>query len=235
MCYDIFMGCLLCQEVETQNFAEFSIDCARCGSTAELRQVAKFFLDHMPLKEGAKVLSVAPSEAELKYFVQPRFLGKAKYTAIQPELSFEPAQIPSPHRLMRMDLTRMIFSDHSFDVILCNQVLPHVKSDYVAISELHRCLKSEGVALLNVNLVLPKTKRAPEMRGEDPKKFTQEFLAANGTEWLYGEDYFERIEAAGFFVHRLRDWPKGGRELFLCFKFKEAGKLFLKGIHVNAV
>ena len=223
MCYHISMGCLLCQEVESEISTQSYDDCVRCGSTAELRQVAKFFLDHMRLPEGAKVLSVAPSVAELEFFVNRRFLGEAKYTAITPELSYDPRKLPAPHRLMRMDLTRMIFSDHSYDVILCNQVLPHVKSDYLAISELHRCLKSNGVALLNVNLVMPKTKRAPEMRGEEPNKYNWEFLQQNGTEWLYGEDYFERIEAAGFFVHRLRDWPRGGRELFLCFKCEKTG------------
>jgi SAM-dependent methyltransferase len=42
------------------------------------------------------------------------------------------------------------FEDHSFDSIICNQVLEHVATPCVTLSEIHRVLKPQGYVLLTV-------------------------------------------------------------------------------------
>jgi len=48
------------------------------------------------------------------------------------------------------DGTRFPFEDNSFDSVICNQVLEHVKTPKETISEIHRVLKPNGYALLTV-------------------------------------------------------------------------------------
>lgn len=166
------------------------------------------------LKLGAenKVLDISPTLEQARCF--PAAFAPAKYTAIGRHSSPE-----REIRFLEMDATRMSFSDHSFDLILCNQVLPYIRSDYQAMSEVHRCLKAKGLAMFNSAPILPgKTQRAAEVfqgaESQDPS-----------LEWIYGSDYFERLEAAGFFVHRL---DHSGAELVLCFKFRESRDDFIR-------
>lgn len=235
------MRCLFCQE-DIERFQDHGVPprsglCPRCGSLPGERELAWFFSEFVCLAPGQKVLEIGPTPAQARHF--PAFLEGARYTAIGLE---EMPPLAAPRRYLVMDATRMAFSDQCFDVIVCNHVLPYIKSDYQAMSQMHRCLKGAGFAVINVPIVLEKTRRAPEMRGERPELYTAEYLAANGTEWMYGEDFFERLEAAGFFHTRLKLWPlvrpevaapQGFREdaeLLLCFKFRETMENFLGGL-----
>lgn len=198
-------------------------DCPRCGSRPGERDLACFF-QRLDLGEGTKVLEIIPTRAQLAYF--PKFIGRARYTAVG---NVPPARpLGAPHRFLTMEPTRLTFSDQSFEAILCNNVLPYLRSDYQAMWQIHRCLKPEGFAVITSSVTLTKTRRAVEMAQEDPRVYTDEYLAAHGTEWLYGEDYFERLEAAGFFPHRLRVGE--GSEAVFCFKFKDSKEKFLEAL-----
>ncbi|MGZ3692636.1 MAG: class I SAM-dependent methyltransferase [Bdellovibrionota bacterium] len=231
------MQCFLC----SYSFPQFlhSLACPNCGSLPEhrleflfLSLVAKF------REEGRKTLAVGASEAELNYLAKNS--GNARVTAIDLRDRGFHERIEPPHRLMRMDVTHLAFSDHCFDLILCGGVLPFVRSDFLAMSEMHRCLKGEGLALITVKILLAKTRRASELHGEQPEVFSREFLALRGDEWVYGEDYFERLEAAGIFWHRLRAGAfldeatreqqaiADELELILCFKYRDEKEKFLK-------
>lgn len=238
------MRCLLCQQ-NFERYEEYGIPprsgkCPECGAKPRHRELAWFFQRFVKLGEGSKVLEVGPSKIQARYFTQ--IIEPAKYTAIDIRRLKHHELLKPPHRFMEMDATRMSFSDQSFDVVLCNHILPFIKSDYQAMSQIHRCLKGTGLAVFNVSLELPKTRRAFEMHDENPERYTREFLEENGTEWMYGEDYFERLEAAGFFWHRLKLAPladpafareqafRENAELFLCFKFRDTMDAFLAGV-----
>ena len=49
-----------------------------------------------------------------------------------------------------MILQKLIFPNNSFDLIICNHVLEHVLRDDLAISEIYRVLKKNGMAFLMV-------------------------------------------------------------------------------------
>lgn len=240
------MHCLICQSTFPQ-FEDYGLPprngkCPVCGAKARHRELGWFFENYLKFPEGSKVLEVGPSKVQAKYFVHPRFLGSAKYTGVDVRTLKHHQYLQPPHRFLEMDVTRLSFSDQSFDVILCNHVLPFIRSDYLAMSEIHRCLKPKGMAILNVAITLPKTRRASEMAAENPKVYTDEYRTENGSEWVYGEDYFERLVAAGFFYHRLGLYrlapeatrlPQGFREdseLLLCFKFQDEMERFLEGV-----
>lgn len=230
------MQCFLCKE----SFPEFAPAglCPHCGSKPEHRLQFLLLARTVKLKATDKILSVGASEPELRYIAQHS--APAKVTAIDLRDRTFHSVLKLPHRAMQMDVTHLAFSDHCFDLILCGGVLPFIRSDYLAISEAHRALKGEGLALMTVKMLLPKSRRASELHGEDPKTYPRAFLDQNGDEWLYGPDFFERVEAAGFFFHRLAAgaWLESSvraeqgipdaLELILCFKFRDAKERFLK-------
>ncbi len=240
------MQCLLCAKTfsayEPYGIPEKMGKCPHCGSKPRHRELAWFFQNKVQLPAGSKVLEVGPSKVQARFFAQAPVIGEARYTGIDIRQLKHHELLRAPHRFMEMDVTKMTFSDQSFEVILCNHVLPYIRSDYQAMSEIHRCLKNTGFAILNVSIQLPKTRKASEMGIENPKVYTEEYRAENGSEWVYGEDYFERLEAAGFFHHRLlvselagneiseeQRFRKNG-ELILAFKYKDAMDKFLGGL-----
>lgn len=230
------MRCPLCGHKENGDFAAASWLCPTCGSTAEDRELT-WFLQHLnPLKEGAKVLDVGPSHARLQ--LAPRLFSTARYTAIDPIPRGNNAGLKPPHRFLPMDVTRLSFSEQAFDAILCQHVLAEVRSDYMAMWEIHRCLRNEGFAVLTEPLFAGKTARFSEWKGRStvPPSCQERPLA-----WAYGDDFVERLEAAGFFVHRLNLQSFAGAaaaenafrpepELILGFKFRASLRAFLEGM-----
>lgn len=217
------MTCILCQA----NLLSSHAVCDQCASYPEDRAFAAFFRAFARPESPAKILDVAPPAPQLAYFAQPKFLGEGRYTAIAPIRLPEAENVKAPHRFLEMDVTHLSFSDSSFDIIVCNHVLSYVRSDFLAMSELHRCLKAQGMAFLNVSVAPGKSRRESMGTGS----------IGSGREWSYGEDYFERLEAAGLFVmrlplrHVLRDLPEASgiqdaAEQVICFKFRDAMERF---------
>lgn len=181
------------------------------------------------------MLEIGPAAAQLKFF--PRLLRGTRYTAVDVLPPSGAYALKPPHRFLEMEATRLTFSDQSFELILASNVLPFIRSDYQAMSQMHRCLKGKGLAILDANVSLLKTRKASEMADENPEQYSEEFRRENGMEWIYGEDYFERLEAAGFFPHRLSVAGLAGEkvsraqgfsgELVLCFKFRDEAEKFL--------
>jgi SAM-dependent methyltransferase len=224
------MPCSLCQP-ENPEVQAVNAFCPSCNSYPEDRAFARFFRDFVRTQPSWKILDVAPPAPQLAHFPAPQFIGEARYTAIAPVRLPEADALRPPHRFLEMDITRLSFSDASFEVIVCNHVLPYVRSDFLAMSELHRCLKADGLAFLNVSVGPGKSRRAGEGTG----------LPGSGREWRYGEDYFERLEAAGLFVAKLpmRKLLDGKIEAaglkedplqVVCFKFRESMDRFLAGL-----
>lgn len=233
------MRCSLCQAA----FLPDDSSCPGCGAEPEDRLLA-WLLDRLPVgPPGGKLLAVAPSAALANYYTRKFPQGELKVTAIHHAL--RDGRLHPPHRSIEMDVTHMTFSDHCFDVVVAGGVLPFVRSDYLAMSEMHRCLKTAGVVALYVNLPWAKTRRAADVRAEEPGVFSREFFERHGTEWVYGEDFFERLEAAGFFVHRLGPRAQPGpewcreqsvpvrTELVLCFKFRDSMEAFLASVKLR--
>ena len=77
------------------------------------------------------------------------------------------ARLRPPHRFRRMDATRLRFPAGMFDVILCNNVLPFVPDDSAILAEIRRCLKPDGVAMVDVDVQVPRTTPAARLRRRD--------------------------------------------------------------------
>lgn len=97
------------------------------------------------------------------------------------------------------DITRLPFSNETFDAVICSHVLEHIPDDSAAMSELYRILADEGYALIMV----PKDKGREHTYEDEsvtsPEEREREFGQSDHVRW-YGRDFPQRLSEAGFEV-----------------------------------
>jgi len=107
------------------------------------------------------------------------------------------ADIESPLAKVKMDIHQIPFQQNTFDAVLCNHVLEHVRDDIKAISEINRVLKPGGFAILQVpffNPVGPTTFEDPTITD---KRQREKIFGQDDHVRKYGEDYPDRIKKGG--------------------------------------
>ena len=205
--------------------------CPHCGAKPRNRAVHWYLREVVrpALGEGAELLEVGGSRVSVLHLYDKAVVGPARCTVIdRRKLGFHDL-IEPPHRFIRMDVTAVAFPDNCFDVILCNNTLPYVREDRRALGEIYRCLKPEGLAMLDSSHGSGRTCTVREFRLEHPE-LGDDYFAENGDQWVYGEDYCERLEDAGFDVRidvlfgdctadfKARHGLKAHHELIVAFK-----------------
>lgn len=170
--------------------------CPRCRSMERHRLLWLFLKNRTNLfHDKLKVLHVSP-----EYFFQKTFKSMSN-------LDYISADLNSPYAMIRMDVTNILYEGNYFDVILCSHVLEHVIDDKKAMMEFFRVLKPGGWAILQVPVFTDR-----EHTFEDPQiKTPEEREIAFGQKdhvRIYGLDYRERLEEAGFEVN-VDDYVKG--------------------------
>ena len=108
----------------------------------------------------------------------------------------------NPGAAMRVeDITDLQLPDKSFDFIFCIHVLEHIEDDRKAMSELYRVLSDDGFAILDVPLDVSRETTYEDPSITSPRERTEAFWQPDHVR-LYGLDYKDRLEAAGFKVKR---------------------------------
>ena len=133
------------------------------------------------------VLHIAPEQC-----FHQRFKAQVNLTVLT-------ADIESPLADMHFDLHHIPLEDNRFDVIFCNHVLEHVTDDAQCLRELYRVMKPGGWGIFQVPWVpgIQVTDEDPSIT--DPAERERRFLQYDHVR-LYGEDYPDRLAAAGFKV-----------------------------------
>jgi len=171
--------------------------CPRCGAKPRHRALLVFLRRWLRprLREGGEVLDIGPSRPAARFVARRDTIGSARYTAVDLDRRSHHQRLRPPHRFRCMDAARLGFPARTFDVILCNNVLPFVLDDAAVLGEIRRCLKPDGVAMVDVAVELPHTTSTARLFGTG--RFTTAYLANNGTQRFYGRDYPRRLRAAG--------------------------------------
>jgi len=135
-----------------------------------------------------KILHFAPEQAFYERF---KTLENIDYTT---------TDLNSPLADVKADICDLPFENESFDVVLCNHVLEHIKDDEKAMKEIFRILKKGGWAVLQIPQDLNREKTFEDDSITDPKERTKIFGQYDHVR-IYGLDYFDKLRSVGFEVH----------------------------------
>ena len=133
-----------------------------------------------------KLLHVAPEICFVDRFEQ---MDHVDYTS---------ADLDSPWAQIKMDLHNIPFEENTFDAVLCNHVMEHVRDDLQCMREILRVLKPGGWAIIQSPVYdMAETYEDPTIT--DPRARE---VAYGQDDHLrkYGQDYGDRLRQAGFVV-----------------------------------
>lgn len=101
---------------------------------------------------------------------------------------------------VREDLTNLSFADETFDYIIFNHVLEHIKEEEKAMKEVMRCIKPAGKIILSVPICWEEeTFESDEIVTAQER---EKYYGQGDHVRLYGNDFQKRMEAYGFTVRR---------------------------------
>lgn len=136
------------------------------------------------------VLHIAPEQC---------FHGRFKRLS---NLTVLTGDIESPLADLHFDLHHIPLESDRFDVVFCNHVLEHVTDDAQCLHELHRVLKPGGWGIFQVPFVPTQISTDEDPSITDPQERERRFGQYDHVR-IYGQDYPERLRAAGFHVDRI--------------------------------
>ncbi len=154
------------------------------------------------LNLNLKVLHVAPEQVFYKKFKK---LKNWEY------LTFD---LNSPIADIKGDLTSTNFKDESFDLIICNHVLEHIEDDKLALNEIYRILKYNGISILQVPMNV-KRKNTFEDSSIKSKNQREKYFGQYDHVREYGLDFKDRVEEAGFEVEMINYSTKISQDLVI--------------------
>lgn len=186
--------CPICH-IRLRRFTTFVVDpsyrnllCPWCLSLERHRLLWLYLQDHTEIfSRPLRLLHIAP-----EYPLYQAFKGA-------PNLDYVTAGLDGSFIQVVMDLLHTACKPDLFDVVICCHVLEHIVDDLAAMRELRRVLKPGGQAFLDSPIDYGR-----DVTFEDPNCRTPEARARifgqSDHVRIYGLDYPNRLEAAGFTV-----------------------------------
>lgn len=132
-----------------------------------------------------KVLHVAPEQC---FYSRFRESDNLYYTT---------TDLHSPLADVKADICNLPFDENTFDLVLCNHVLEHIPNDTRAMEELYRIMKPGGTGIFQIPLD-QKRERSFEDDTITDKEERRRIFGQYDHVRVYGMDYFDRLEQAGF-------------------------------------
>lgn len=177
------------EDFETLNVGQYS--CPVCQCSDRDRLYALFIARFMSRPEGRplRILDISPTP-----ILQKLLRGL-------PNVHYRSADLCSELADDKVDITDMrLYTDESFDFIVCSHVLEHVPDDAKAIAELYRVLAPGGGAILMVPILttIRETDEDPDEKSVDERwaRFGQD----DHVRMYAKEDFFNRLQNGGFGV-----------------------------------
>lgn len=174
--------------------------CPVCRSQVRHRMLSAIFdglsdppgLDEASLLEGRDILHFAP-ERQLRERVAK---AASRYTT---------ADYDRGDCDLKLDMSDMPqVPANSLDVVIACDVLEHVPCDFSAIKELHRILRSKGIAILTVPQKDSPSSTDEDSTVTDPIERERRFGQKDHVR-MYGDDLRERLERGGFEIRMISE------------------------------
>ena len=155
-------------------------------------------------KAKLKVLHFAPESALMNQFKKLK------------NLSYDTIDLNSPIADIKADICDLPFLDNSYDFILCNHVLEHIVDDSKAMRELFRVLKKNGIGIFQVPIDYNRDTTFEDFSVTNKKERNKLFGQYDHVR-IYGLDFFDRLQKAGFSVERCEYTSKLSKEDIIKF------------------
>ena len=166
-------------------------ECPHCGSHDRERHLF-LYMQAIGLLEKIK-------DMRILHFAPERRLSKILARQI-PAQYIRADLYPNSADVQKVNIEKIPFPDHSFDLVIANHVLEHVQNDFRATKEIHRVLAPSGWAILQTPYC-----ETLQNTWSDPGITTRHArLQAYGQEdhaRLFGQDIFSRIASSGLHPH----------------------------------
>jgi len=180
--------------------ARNNMQVVNCTTPANLfhvlrKQLKRNFRIPLIIFTPKSLLHVAPSPALFTYFNHQKNLIQIAGTKYN-------AGIYYSKNVQKLDITRLDFKENSFDIIICNHVLEHIEDEEGALSEIIRVLKVGGWAMLQVPISSLLKQTLENKNIKTPEERANVYGQKDHVR-LYGDDYSERLEKAGFIVTKI--------------------------------
>lgn len=172
--------------------------CPHCGAKPRSRALHRLVRDRIGprLAPGDRVLEIGPSRFSADYIIGGSLFGPARCVAVDVRRRRHHRRLGAGARFVASGAAALPFADAAFDFVLCNNTLPYVREDRRAMAEIARCLKRDGLAMIDTHRGPGATRTAVAHRREHPG-IGEDWFAANGDAWVYGEDFLDRVREAG--------------------------------------
>ena len=155
-------------------------------------------------KAKLKVLHFAPESALMNKFKKLK------------NLSYDTIDLNSPIADIKADICDLPFLDNSYDFIFCNHVLEHIIDDNKAMKELYRVLKKNGIGIFQVPMDYNRDTTFEDFSVTNKKERNKLFGQYDHVR-IYGLDFFDRLQKAGFSVERCEYTSKLSKEDIIKF------------------
>ena len=164
--------------------------CPSCLSLERHRLLWFYLMDkHRDcIKELPTILHIAPEVCLVKQF--------KKMYSLQPQ-SYITADLESPLADMHFDIQDIPLEENSIDIVICNHILEHVESDLKALKEIYRILRPGGMGVVLAPIDYSRETTFEDDTITDPKQ-RAEIFGQYDHRRIYGKDYLNRLQAAGF-------------------------------------
>lgn len=179
-------GVLFREKVIGGGYRENAV-CPNCGAAERLRLEYLFMQRHTDILTGqCKVLHFAPEDQLTRQLCRNK-----KITYLSGDLQKGVA-------MAVVDITAIQFNDDEFDYVICNHVLEHITEEGQALKELARVLKPNGKLLITVPISYINQNTGEQKNLTGDKRL--ELYGQTDHVRLYGADFPERLQKAGFKV-----------------------------------
>ena len=159
--------------------------CPKCASSVYQRALAQYLSENFITDYPYSILEIAPHSSDP---VNKILTNRGYYISID---------IIKGRAITQGDLRNLKWLDKSFDIIVCSAVLEHIKEDDLALKEMYRTLKPNGVAIIQAPVGYYK-----EPLGEHTTEFKKQPFYEHWRAYGYN-DFITKASSYGFKVKSL--------------------------------
>lgn len=165
-------------------------------------------------KPNLKVMHIAPEQCFHKIFKH------------QKNLDYTTGDLVSPIADLHFDLHQIPLEDNQYEIIFCNHVMEHVTDDLKCMQELHRIMKPGGWGIFQVPIDTNRTSTYEDWSITTPEEREKHFWQYDHVR-LYGTNYPNRLEEAGFTLETVDYGKEISPELFDRYRLPKGEMLYI--------